>query len=64
MSAKKDGKRRPAGEAIVKSIIEAVDGLEYGSVLIKVHAGKIVQLEVTERRRFNDPLEVEKGGGI
>ena len=34
-------------------IIGQVNGLEYGSVLITVHDGRIVQIERTERRRFD-----------
>lgn len=64
MSLKKNSNKHPISDAIVKDIIDAVVGLDYGSVLIKVHDGKIVQIEVTERKRFNDPWEVEKGGGI
>jgi hypothetical protein len=50
-------------EKIVNEISQAVTGLEYGSVLIKVHDSKIVQVEITERKRF-DEFKVEKGGGI
>lgn len=64
MSLKRNSNKRSISDAIVKDIIDAVAGLDYGSVLIKVHDGKIVQIEVTERKRFNDAWEVEKGGGI
>jgi len=30
-----------------------VNGLEYGSVLITVHDGRVVQIDRTERRRFD-----------
>jgi hypothetical protein len=33
-------------------IIHAVNGLEYGTVQIVVHDGRIVQIERTERKRF------------
>jgi hypothetical protein len=34
--------------------IEAqVNGLEYGSVLITVHDGRVVQIDRTERKRFD-----------
>lgn len=61
---KKNSKKRFISDAVVKDIIDSVNALDYGSVLIKVHDGKIVQLEVTERKRFDEPLQVEKGGGI
>ncbi|PYI56170.1 YezD family protein [Paenibacillus flagellatus] len=34
-------------------ILNSVEGLEYGSVHIVVHDGKIVQIERTERKRFD-----------
>ena len=51
-------------DAILKDIIEKVNGLEYGSVLIKVHDSKIVQVEVSQKSRFDDVWLTEKGGGI
>ncbi len=50
-------------EAIMKDIKNMVTGLDYGTVTIKVHDSKIVQMEVTQKRRFGDIL-LEKGGGI
>ncbi|MED4600772.1 YezD family protein [Paenibacillus validus] len=35
-----------------KRILQSVNGLEYGSVQIVVHDGRIVQIERTERKRF------------
>ncbi|MFD0712658.1 YezD family protein [Paenibacillus sp. GCM10027626] len=40
-------------EIWVKRIVDEVNGLEYGSVLVTVHAGKIVQIERSERKRFD-----------
>ncbi|PYI56168.1 YezD family protein [Paenibacillus flagellatus] len=34
-------------------ILDSVKGLEYGSVQIIVHDGRIVQIERTERKRFD-----------
>ncbi|PZD95876.1 DUF2292 domain-containing protein [Paenibacillus sambharensis] len=34
-------------------ILEQVNGMEYGSVLITVHDGRIVQIDRTERKRFD-----------
>ncbi|GAA4878195.1 hypothetical protein GCM10023310_67810 [Paenibacillus vulneris] len=33
-------------------IVNSVNGLEYGTVQIVVHDGRIVQIERTERKRF------------
>lgn len=34
-------------------IATQVNGLEYGSVLITVHDGRVVQIDRTERKRFD-----------
>ncbi|GIP33279.1 YezD family protein [Paenibacillus sp. J2TS4] len=46
-------------------IIASVSGLEYGCVQIIVHDGKIVQIERTERKRFDSspPLSGERKPG-
>jgi hypothetical protein len=51
-------------DAIIKEIGEAVGLLHYGSVTIKVHNAKIIQIEVTQRTRFDDAWKIEEGGGI
>ena len=51
-------------DALVKEIREAVSKLEYGVVTIKVHASKIIQIDVTERRRYDDLWRIDEGGGI
>jgi len=40
-------------EIWAKRIVEQVDGLEYGSVVVTVHAGRIVQIERSERKRYD-----------
>ena len=40
-------------EAIIKKIVESVKNMEFGSILIKVHASKIVKIEVTKSRSTN-----------
>lgn len=51
-------------DAIIKDIAQAVDALEYGTVTVKVHDRKITQVEVAQRKRFEDVWKVEEGGGI
>ncbi|MFC3801972.1 YezD family protein [Cohnella sp. GCM10012308] len=41
----------------IQRITEAVEGLQYGNVQIIVHDGRIVQIERTERRRFDEVAE-------
>ncbi len=64
MNQKKNNNEQSANDAVIKNIADAVAGLDYGSVVIKVHNAKIVQVEVTERKRFDEFWNVEKGGGI
>ena len=51
-------------DAIIKEIAEAVHGLKYGHIQITVHNSRIVQIEKTEKTRFDDVWLIEKGGGI
>lgn len=52
-------------------ILEQVNGLQYGSVNITVHDGRIVQIDRTERTRYDQPShkqqqaqsEQQKAGG-
>ncbi|BBH21640.1 hypothetical protein Back11_29850 [Paenibacillus baekrokdamisoli] len=37
----------------LERIATQVDGLEYGSVLITVHDGRVVQIDRTERKRYD-----------
>jgi hypothetical protein len=48
---------------IIRELLEAAKRIKYGSINIKVHDAKVVQVEVTEKSRFDDWF-VEKGGGI
>ena len=44
----------PPQDRALRAIQEALVGLDYGSVLITVHGGRVVQLDVTRKRRFAD----------
>lgn len=46
-------------DTVIKNIKEAVLGLDYGDVLIKVHNSRIVQIEVTQRKRFDNNKKEE-----
>lgn len=50
-------KKAKLEEQWIKRILNAFDDLDYGSVQIIVHGGKIVQIERTKKERF--PLEKE-----
>ena len=51
-------------DAIVKEINDAVGSLDHGAVTIKVHDRKIIQIEIAERKRFDDVWGIEEGAGI
>jgi len=48
------GPDRPRGseEAILDKIREAMEGIEFGSVLIKIHQGEVVGIESTRKARL------------
>ncbi len=63
MSLKQDQKNI-VNDAIIKEIIETLSSLKYGHVQITVHNFKVVQIDKTEKTRFDDVWLIEKGGGI
>ena len=65
MTTKPEGGRKGniINDAIIKEIAEAVAGLKFGEIVIKVHDSKIIQVEKTEKSRY-DSYHVEHGGGI
>ncbi len=62
--AKQQFKKNIVNDAILKEISDAIHHLAFGTVTIKINHSKIVQLEVSENRRFDDVWSVEGGGGI
>lgn len=38
--------------ATLAAVKKALDGLRFGQVLLTVHEGKVVQLEISEKQRF------------
>jgi len=64
MGLKQDINEQTTNDAIIRDIRNAVAGLGYGTVTIKVHNSKITQIEITQKRRYDDSGLVEKGGGI
>ena len=51
-------------EAVLDELVKAVRRLTYGTITLKVHNARITQMEITEKRRFDDQPEYEKGDGI
>ncbi|MBF0570036.1 MAG: DUF2292 domain-containing protein [Candidatus Omnitrophica bacterium] len=58
------GNKNIINDAIIKDISEAIHGLSFGTVTIMVHNAKIVQIEVSQKRRFDQVWTVQEGGGI
>lgn len=59
----KEMKGNIINDAIIKDIADILTGLKYGEIVIKVHDSKIIQVEKTEKSRY-DTFHVEHGGGI
>jgi hypothetical protein len=51
-------------DSLIKEISSSVETLEYGEVVIKVHNNKIIQIDVSEKKRFDEVWKIEGGGGI
>ena len=60
----KQGSKNIVNDAIIRDITASIGSLEYGTVNIKIHERKIIQIEVTEKKRFDDVWRIEGGGGI
>jgi hypothetical protein len=42
----------PAAEQPLDAVAQALAGMRFGVIQLTVHDGRLVQLDVTERRRF------------
>lgn len=51
-------------EAILREIGDSIGTLRYGEVHIKVHGGRIVQMEITDKKRFDHIWKMDDGAGI
>jgi hypothetical protein len=60
---KKNHKGNIINDAILKDIAEILKDLKFGEIVIKVHDSKIIQVEKTEKSRY-DSFHMEQGGGI
>ncbi|HSI84217.1 MAG: YezD family protein [Candidatus Methylacidiphilales bacterium] len=49
---------KPEDTEMVRRILRALSGLDYGSVEIIVQDSRVVQIERTQRSRFSRPLEI------
>ncbi len=60
----KQNSKNIINDAIIKDIRDAVGELAFGTVTITVQNRKITQIEVSQRKRFDDVWKIEGGGGI
>jgi hypothetical protein len=43
----------PTEEAVLSEVIDALAEIEYGSIVITIHQGKVVGLETSTKRRIS-----------
>ncbi|HNX68723.1 MAG TPA: YezD family protein [Candidatus Omnitrophota bacterium] len=59
------GKRPGMGnDFILKEIAGMVASLKYGDILVRVHDSRIIQVEKTEKTRYDNYRALEAGCGI
>lgn len=51
-------------DAILKEIAGTLSSLRYGDIVIKVHDSRIIQVERTEKTRYDNYRGLEQGCGI
>jgi hypothetical protein len=49
---------------VLKRVSRALNGVKYGTITITVHNSRVVQIERSEKIRYDDDQYVVKGGGI
>ena len=47
-----DNRGTPLREEAINLIVEALGRLRFGAINLTVHEGKLVQVDITERKRF------------
>jgi hypothetical protein len=47
-----DNRLAPVREEAINLIVEALGRLRFGAINLTVHEGKLVQVDITERKRF------------
>jgi hypothetical protein len=49
-----NGAADPSRAAVLEAVSTALDRIEYGSVLVKIHQGKVVGIETSTKVRLQD----------
>lgn len=60
----KENQKNIVNDVIIKEIVAALNNLKYGYIQITVHNSRVVQIDKTEKTRFDDIYRIEDGGGI
>ena len=60
----KDKRDSFVNHAILKEIAAGLSSLKYGDIVIKVHDSRIIQVERTEKKRYDNYRGMEQGCGI
>lgn len=48
------GSGKPPLPESIQSVLNALEQLKFGAIQLTVHEGKLVQVDVTERKRFSN----------
>lgn len=56
------GKKNIVNDAILKDLAASAHELKFGEIHIKIHNSRIVQVDMTEKTRFDEVWIMEKGG--
>ncbi len=51
-------------ESVKNEINELAGDLGFGSIVLKIHDSKIIQVEITHKKRLDNIWRVDNGGGI
>lgn len=62
--SEKGKKGNTVSDTIIKDVAMILSGLKYGEIVIKVHDSKIIQVEKTEKTRYDNCRGLEQGCGI
>lgn len=46
------GTNRQSMPEPIRAVLDALDQLKFGAIQLTVHEGKLVQVDITERKRF------------
>lgn len=60
----KESQKKAVNDEILKEVFELLNNLKYGNVQITVHNSRVVQIDKTEKTRFDEIRKLENGSAI